>query len=123
MAIIKKHLREFVENNIRSLDFVKTQLESVFGTLYRVGGEERVYDIDETTQKGAIYVIGDTVHAIALAWSASRVQSIYYWAFFNPNSAPDYAIDIPNQGDISEMLPTIAYMIKSQIMGEVDIDA
>lgn len=123
MAIIRKHLREFVENNARSIDFVKAQLESVFGTLYRVGGEDRIYKIDGTTQTAAIYMMGDGVTALGLAWTASRIQTIYFWDSFNPDTCPDYAVDLPNDGDITDMLPTIAHMINTKTLGEVDIDA
>lgn len=123
MAFFKRHLREFLEDNTRSLNIVMRQLETVFGTLYRVGGEDRIYDIEGTSQKAAIYVFEDSVNAIAIAWTSNKIQSIYWWDAFSVEVEPSYAIDLPDNGDFSEMLPTIAYMLKDKTMGEMEINA
>lgn len=121
----KKQLREFVENNLRTLDYIKTHLESVFGTFYRLGGEYRVYTIDGTNQKAAIFAIGNTMQACALAWTdgPNKVNSIYWWNDFSFNKVPDYAVDLPTNGNFSSMLVTVEQMIKNHTMGEVEIDA
>jgi hypothetical protein len=119
----KRKLREFIESDIRTIDYVKHQLESVFGTLYRVGGEQRVYDIDGTNQKAAVYVVGNTHHGIGLGYTSNKIQSIYWWNVFSIEHEPDYALDIPSHGSFSDMLPTISSMIQNQTTGKVDINA
>jgi hypothetical protein len=123
VAIIKKHLREFLETDLRSLDYVKNQLETIFGTLYRIGGESRIYEVGDTSEKAAIYAVNETLFAVALAWTTGKVKTIYWWESFKIDEEPDYALEIPEQGNFATMLPTISEMIKNHTIGAVDVDA
>lgn len=115
------NLREFLESDIRTLSYVRSQLETALGKLYQIGGEDRVYKVGGTNQMAKLYEVGTSLSVIGLAYSKNKIETIYWWSKFNMNE-PDYAIDIPANGDFSEMLPTIAVMLHNKKIGKVDIN-
>lgn len=114
-------LREFTEGDIRTLNYVRSQLETVLGKLNQIGGSGRVYEVDGTNQLAKLYEVGTSLAVLGLAYSNNKIETIYWWSRFNMG-APEYAIDIPSRGNFEEMLPTIAYMLHNKKIGKVDIN-
>lgn len=114
-------LREFMEGDIRTLNYVRSQLESALGKLNQIGGKDRVYKVSGTNQLAKLYEVGTSLAVIGLAYSNNKIETIYWWSRFNMDE-PEYAIDIPSRGNFEEMLPTIAYMLHNKKIGKVDID-
>jgi hypothetical protein len=118
-----KRLREYTGDLDRSLLSVVDDLSSYFGKMERVGGN-RVYDISNEKKKGVIFLLHN-LSAIGLGWNNPNqiVSTIYYWnAPFDPDSFPNYAIDLPNDvNNIHNIMPDIVSAIKNQKTGEIEI--
>lgn len=116
----KKILKEFADGGAqRDVGYIKSALEHIFGELQQIGGPSRVYEIDETSQTGVVYNIKNTLHGIGLGYKDGLVETIYWWDVLSLYRAPDYYIEIPNQGNFLEMLPDISEMIGDKIEGKV----
>lgn len=118
-------LLEFAGDNSRQLDSTVQVLQQHFSApLQRVGGPKRIYDIEESGQRGAVYVIGNTVRAIGLGWKdiAAGVCSVYVWNALNLFKQPDFEIVLPVVGNFDKMAERIVGLLHSQIEGEVEID-
>lgn len=111
-------LREYVGDLTRSLPAVVDSMKSIFGPMYRVGGDDRVYAIGN--QFAAIYVVHET-SAIGLAWKKDQmVDSIYWWDEFNFED-PDYELDLPQGVDVESILPQIQQSIQMKHVGEIQV--
>lgn len=110
-------LKEYVGDMSRSLSAVVDSLESTFGRMFRVGGPDRVYDVDG--EYGAIYTVGTNGSAMGLAWKQNQiVDTLYWWDTFDFGN-PDYAIDLPQGIDIERIIPAIQHAIKTKHLGEI----
>ena len=118
MSQILKEFRALSQPSLEALTMAFAKL----GKLYRIGGPARVYQIEGENQKGVIFSINDSLMAIGFGWSASpsHIETVYWWNDFS-FQAPDYAVDLPESGDITVMVPKIIEMIKGRQLGEVQL--
>jgi hypothetical protein len=111
-------LKEYVGDLSRSLPAVVDSMKSIFGPMYRVGGDDRVYSIGN--QFAAIYVVSET-SAIGLAWKKDQmIESIYWWDEFNFED-PDYELDLPQGVDVENILPQIHQSIQMKHVGAIQV--
>ena len=91
-------LYEFMRtSNIDTPALVST-LTPMFG-LERVGGVNRTYEIDG--QSAAIYVLKNSMRAIALVWDrANHVTHIYAWDVFNIFTSANWVLEIPMDANL-----------------------
>ncbi len=116
-------LREYLGDMDKSLVAVTEMLKEHFGEMDRVGGERRIYEVEGEGKHGVIFVIRNTLAGIGLCWrQPDRIETIHYWnPTFNPLASPDYALDLPPEGDVSRMMPAIIQALEHQRMGQIEV--
>ena len=116
-------LIEFQGHSSRQPEAVAAALQSQLGKLVRVGGGKRHYTVGDSDQVAAVYLIDGTVRAFALAWSQSMkavgVQTVYVWTQFDINEEPNFAVDLPTTGEITQMIPAIGHFILHPATGQL----
>ena len=119
----KSILREFLDTSVLNVNMVVASLEHILGEkLYRVGGPSRIYDVDGGGQ-GAVYVVGDTMTAVGIAWPSRSVgvRSVYVWHNFSINKAPEYCISLPKV-DFDDVSSTVAKLIMNPQYGQIPVN-
>lgn len=116
-------LIEFQGHSSRQPEAVAGALQSQLGRLVRVGGGKRLYQVGDTDQYAAVYLIDGSTRAFALAWShalkAVGVQTVYVWQKFDINKEPDFALDLPTTGEITDMIGQIGHFILHPQVGQI----
>lgn len=113
-------LLEFQAPNIMMRDLIAGLSKAM--PLERVGGNSRVYQIAGTDLWGVVYVIGDTTKAIGIGWDKSykNIETIYVWNNFDPDNAPDMAVDIPADATLQSIMEPLVNFIKNPHEGLVE---
>jgi hypothetical protein len=116
-------LLEFAGDQSRQLSRIVASLQSRLGSLRRMGGEQRIYDVEGTGKRGAIFVPAGRRGGIGLAWTdiAAGIDTIHVWNRVSTYRSPDYEIILPKTGAFEPMVIKIIELIRSQAEGQFEI--
>jgi hypothetical protein len=125
-ATLNKRMRlvELHERPSREYTVLAKALQGKLGRLVRIGGNRRVYKVNQGDEKCAVLLVDGTTRAFGLAWSVSNMEAgistIYVWKSFDINSSPDYALTVPTEGDTETMIDSISKWIKNPASGALN---
>jgi hypothetical protein len=103
---------------------VVAALQRRLGSLRRMGGEQRIFDVEGTGKRGAIFVPNGRRGGIGLAWTdiGAGVDTIHVWRQVSTYRSPDYEIILPQTGSFEPMVAKIVELMRSQADGQFEVE-
>jgi len=90
----------------------------------RMGGQQRFYQIGNTGKIGIIYLLEGDKLALGVAWVKGQktLASLYLWTAFDPDRAPDLALDVPPDASAKNVLDQLEKFIKNPRVGMMEAE-